>query len=353
MIAERPREVERRSGPGAARGEIELSVIVATYNRLPLLERLLRQLDVQTLDPSRFEVVVCDDGGEEDVPRALAGVKLGYRLVPLRQPNAGPAAARHRAIENATGRVLVIVDDDMQVQPTFLEEHLKMHPSGTRRAALGRLAADAHIADMPYFERWYAAGHARTAERARAGKLSLDGYSFYTGNVSLLRQDYLDVGGFDLSLRLGEDTELGLRLELAGVELTYCVDAVAYHASDHASEQKWLERVRAYGVNYYKIGRKHHDVPHANALRYLFEMNLLARPLVASTLLMPDATKPISDAALGLTKKLWELGMGGVAHPLTSVVYTMEFMRGVRSQTGSLPETAKAIVEHLLDRIRP
>lgn len=332
---------------------MELSVIVATYNRVTLLKRLLRQLDVQTLDPKKFEVVVCDDGGKEDAQGALAGAKFGYRLVALRQPNAGPAAARHRAIENASGRVLVIVDDDMQVQPTFLEAHLKMHPPGMRRAALGRLEADAHIADMPYFERWYAAGHKRTAERARNGQLKLDGYAFYTGNVSLLKQDYLDVGGFDFSLRLGEDTELGLRLEIAGVELTYCEEAVAYHASDHASEQKWLERVRAYGVNYWKIGRKHHDVPHANALRYLFEMNPLARPLVASTLLAPDATKPLTDAALGLTKKLWDLGMGSVAHPLTSVVYTMEFMRGVRSQTGSLPDTAKAIVAHLLDRIRP
>jgi hypothetical protein len=53
-------------------------------------------------------------------------------------------------------------------------------------------------------------------------------------------------------------------------------------------------------------------------------MNPLARPLVATTLLMPDATRPLSNAALGLTKKLWELGIGSVAHPLTSVVYTME-----------------------------
>ncbi len=332
---------------------IELSVIVATYNRVALLKRLLRQLEVQTLDPKRFEVVVCDDGGKEDAKQALEGAELGYRLVVLRQQNAGPAAARHRAIQAAEGRVLVIVDDDMQVQPTFLDEHLKMHPKGTRRAALGRLEADSHIDEMPYFERWYAAGHKRTAERARAGTLRLDGYSFYTGNVSLLRQDYLDVGGFDFSLRLGEDTELGLRLEVAGVELTYSVDAVAYHASDHASEQKWLEKIRAYGVNYYKIGKKHHDVTHANALRYLFEMNPLARPLVASTLLAPEATKPLSDVALSLTRKLWALGIGRVAHPLTSVVYTMEFMRGVRSQTGSLQQTAQAIVQHLLDRLRP
>ena len=331
----------------------ELSVIVATYNRVKLLERLLTQLEVQTLDPKKFEVVVVDDGGKENAQEALEDFKTSYRLVPLRQPNAGPAAARHRAIENATGRVLVIVDDDMQVQPTFLEEHLKMHPIGARRAVLGRLAPDSHISEMPYFEKWYAAGHQRTAERAREGALKLDGYSFYTGNVSLLRADYLGVGGFDFTLRIGEDTDLGLRLEKSGVELAYTEHAVAFHGSDHTSEEKWLQKARAYGVNFHRIGKKHFDVPHAQPLRYLFELNPLARPLVATTLLAPDATKHISDAALTVTRKLWEHGLTRVAQPLTSVLYTMEFMRGVRSQTGSMPDTARAIWQHWLDRIRP
>lgn len=331
----------------------EVSVIVATYNRVQLLKRLLGQLEVQTLDPKRFEVVVCDDGGKENAQEALRDFKTSYRLVPLRQANAGPAAARHRAIENATGRVLVIVDDDMQVQPTFVEEHLKMHPVGARRAVLGRLAPDSHISQMPYFEKWYAAGHQRTAQRARAGKLTLDGYAFYTGNVSLLREDYLRVGGFDFSLRIGEDTDLGLRLEKSGVELSYTPEAVAFHGSDHTSEEKWLQKARAYGVNFYKIGKKHFDVPHAQPLRYLFELNPLARPLAAGSLLAPEATQALSDAARRVTKKLWEHGFEKVASPATSVLYTMEFMRGVRSQTGSLSDTAKAIWDHWLERIRP
>lgn len=332
---------------------MDLSVIIATYNRVTLLQRLLGQLDVQTLDPKRFEVVVVDDGGKENAQEALKGAQHGYRLVALRQPNAGPAAARHRAIENATGRVLVVVDDDMQVQPTFLDEHLKMHPAGARRAVLGRLAPDSHIGEMPYFERWYANGHQRTADRAKNGKLELDGYAFYTGNVSMLRDDYLSVGGFDFSLRLGEDTDLGLRLEKSGVELCYSGDAVAFHGSDHTNEEKWLAKARAYGVNFHKIGRKHFDLPHANAMRYLFEMNPLARPLVAGTLLAPDAMQPLTDVALHLARKLWEHGLDSVAQPATSLIYTMELMRGVRSQTGSLSETAREIWQHWLDRIRP
>jgi GT2 family glycosyltransferase len=39
-----------------------VSVVLATYNRLDLLTRLLDQLSCQTLPSDHFEVVVVDDG---------------------------------------------------------------------------------------------------------------------------------------------------------------------------------------------------------------------------------------------------------------------------------------------------
>ncbi len=329
---------------------LRVSVVVATYNRLELLKRLLSQLDAQDLGPAQFEVVVVDDGSRDDMPAALKDATYRFSLVALRQTNAGPAAARHRAIEAARGRVLVIVDDDMQVEPHFLNAHLAMHPVGSRRAALGRLAPDAAISQMPYFERWYARGHEKRASASKNGTLKLDGLSFYTGNVSLERADYLAIGGFDLSLRIAEDTDLGLRLEKSGVELCYCVDAVAFHGSDHVSEEAWLKKARAYGVNFHRVGVKHSDVPHANGLRLLFEMNPLARPFVASSLLLPNATQALSAAGVTATRLLWKAGLTSIAQPATSVVYTMEYMRGVRSQTGSLTDTARALFRYWRER---
>ncbi|GAF98335.1 unnamed protein product, partial [marine sediment metagenome] len=43
---------EERFGSG-----LWVSVVIATYNRPELLRRLLEQLDLQTLDPSRYEVI--------------------------------------------------------------------------------------------------------------------------------------------------------------------------------------------------------------------------------------------------------------------------------------------------------
>ncbi|MET0591513.1 MAG: glycosyltransferase family A protein, partial [Polyangiaceae bacterium] len=105
----------------------ELSVVVATYNRANLLRELLADLEKQSLPPHAFEVVIVDDGSKSPVKPALAGEKTSYALRVIEQSNAGPAAARHHGISEARADVILIVDDDMRLPETLLEEHLRRH----------------------------------------------------------------------------------------------------------------------------------------------------------------------------------------------------------------------------------
>jgi glycosyltransferase involved in cell wall biosynthesis len=45
--------------------KVELSVVIATYNRKDSLLRLLTALAHQSLDPERFEIIVVSDGSED------------------------------------------------------------------------------------------------------------------------------------------------------------------------------------------------------------------------------------------------------------------------------------------------
>ena len=60
-----------------------------------------------------------------------------------------------------------------------------------------------------------------------------------------------------------------------------------------------------------------------------------ARPFIAGSLLAPEVTAPLSAAGLKAARLLWDAGLHQVAHPATSVLYTMESMRGVRSPVTS------------------
>ena len=128
---------------------LELSVVIATYNRRPLLERLLGQLAAQSVEPSRYEVIVVDDGSREPVAAWLRPASFPSAVRVLTQANAGAAAARHAGILAAGGALLVLLDDDMQVPAQFLAEHLAAHPPLSHRAVLGRIKADPSIGSMP------------------------------------------------------------------------------------------------------------------------------------------------------------------------------------------------------------
>lgn len=320
-----------------------LSVVIATYNRAPLLARLLEQLAAQTLPPEDFEVIVVDDGSQPPAAPALEALRLPYALRVEAQPNAGAAAARHRGVLAARADVVLITDDDMQVAPDFLAQHLAHHPEGSRNVVLGPIRPDPAIRDMPLFERWYAHLNARMAEELSAAGLRAHGSQLFTGNVSLRREDYLAVGGFDPSLRQAEDVELGLRLQKAGCHFTFAPEAAVLHGSDHVSWEKWRQRARRYGVFYSRVARKHPDTPQVNPWRFLFEMSPLARPLLASAAALPTATERLTSAILEASRRADALGLEGAAFAGLSVAFGMDYLRGARDEAGSWPGLAHEV----------
>lgn len=332
--------------------EPELSVVMATYNRPLLLERLLGQFARQSLAPERFELVVVDDGSAEPVSARIDPGAYPFALRLLVQANAGAAAARHRGILAARAPLLVIVDDDMQVEPGFLAAHLAAHPAGSRRAVLGRIRADPELHEMPFFERWYAHRLDTLAEKVLSGRYTLHGSALYTGNVSLRRADYLAVGGFDPALRRSEDAELGLRLVESGVELAFSDEAVTLHGSDHTSEEVWLRRAFLYGVYDSRIGKKHPHLKDADPWRFLSKLRPAARPFVAAAAVAPSLTRPVSRAALAAVKAADAAGLEQLAFAGSAVVYSMEYFRGVREEAGSLRSALRGFLANARRAVR-
>src|SRR5438132_1503222 len=177
---------------------MNVSVIIPTFNRPASLRRLLAQLDAQTLPSTDFEVIVVADGSIPEVAQSLGDLQFRMTLRVFRRENGGPAAARHAGTLAARASLLVMLDDDMQVAPDFLEQHLAAHSRAGRAVVLGRIRADATLRGVPLFERWHAHLLDRKADAVREGELQLRGTLLFTGNVSLRREDYLAVGGFDV-----------------------------------------------------------------------------------------------------------------------------------------------------------
>ena len=88
------------------------SVIVPTYNRLPILKKCLAALQAQTLPANDFEVIVIDDGSSDGTEELLTHYRAPFRFQYLRQTNSGTGAARRNGVAHACGEFLLLMNDD-------------------------------------------------------------------------------------------------------------------------------------------------------------------------------------------------------------------------------------------------
>lgn len=193
---------------------MDASVIIAAYNRKDLLAACLRCLDAQTHPADRFEVIVVDDGSTDGSVEMVQAWQAPYRLRCIAAGHQGPGPARNLGVREATGDYVVFLDSDAFAAPWFVAEHVQSH-----REAGSPVFVDGPAVYVDGREAVLRPPYDSLAVRVQAW-LDFFGVPFVSVNVSCPRADFLRVGGFDP--RFGkaygwEDTELGVRLRLAGL----------------------------------------------------------------------------------------------------------------------------------------
>jgi serine acetyltransferase/GT2 family glycosyltransferase len=316
-----------------------LSVVIATFNRAASLERLVAQLALQSVAQD-IEVVVIDDGSDQDPTSRVRSLPVPFsRLVVEHQANAGAAAARDRGVALATSPIVLFLDDDMQVNDMLVAAHLDIHDRDARAVVLGRIKPDPSM-QLELFERFHADVLERFAADAIAGRTPLRGPNVYSGNVSMRRDTYSRVGGFDPTFTHSEDAELGVRLEKDGATFYLSDTAASVHSSDRASLDGWRRRAKKYGVFDSRIGKKHPDVPHASPWRYFRELSRVSRPLLALALAAPDVGEKLASVVLGVSSALAGVGQERAALRGTTLAFGLEYARGMREEAGDLRQAA-------------
>jgi glycosyltransferase involved in cell wall biosynthesis len=98
----------------------EISVIICTHNPRPeYLRRVLAALEAQTLPKQEWEFLLIDNASQE---RLAQSWDLGWHPQSrhIREDEPGLTPARLRGIKEATGRLLIFVDDDNVLAASFL-----------------------------------------------------------------------------------------------------------------------------------------------------------------------------------------------------------------------------------------
>ena len=251
-----------------------LSVVIPTYNRLPILQKCLRALEDQKLEApiGAYEVVLVDDGSTDETVSWLLQNNAAFPHVRLvQQDHGGPAEGRNRGVEHARGDVIVFIDSDLVVTDTFLLSHARRLEQTWRERGDRLCFTYGAVINTANFDD-------PTSEPHKLRDLSWA--YFATGNVAIDRQVLERSGLFDTRFRLygWEDLELGERLRRMGVVLVRCPEAVGYHwhpplSLDQVPRLIAVERERAkMGLVFY---RKHPT----RRVRFIIQFTVLHRLL--------------------------------------------------------------------------
>jgi GT2 family glycosyltransferase len=174
----------------------DVTVVVPTYLRPVLLARCLDALLAQSLDPSRYDIVVVDDGASSDTEAVVRSRAENHRVALTclaTRGREGPAAARNRGWRVARGAVVAFTDDDTVPDRDWLAEGLRaLAPPLV--AVWGRIVVPTAEPPTDY-------------ERNTKG---LELAEFATANCFALKSALERIGGFDERFRRAwrEDADL-------------------------------------------------------------------------------------------------------------------------------------------------
>jgi glycosyltransferase involved in cell wall biosynthesis len=229
---------------------MRISVIVCTYNRAQTLRKALESVAAQTLpEPLEWEVVVVDNNSRDQTREVVQDFchrhprQFRYVFEPIQGLN----YARNSGVREARGDVLAFMDDDVTVEPGWLDNltaplrNGEWAGSGGMTLPLGTFTPPLWLApDGPYNMLGVLCAYFNRGNKA----CDLEEPP-YGANMAFRKPMFEKYGGFRTDLdRCGGDTmsngdtEFGGRLMKAGERLRYEPSAVVRHPVPEARISK-------------------------------------------------------------------------------------------------------------------
>jgi len=224
------------------KSNIKISVIIPVYNGALLIKRCLKSV-IGQYGEFNIELILVDDGSTDhsiNIAKTLIS-----DIVVIRQKNQGPAAARNRGIEKATGKYLAFLDADDYWDPYFLKAtvaFLEIHDVIAVNVGQVHKVIGKEDGFMPKFIK-------DNQFMSNEGFVLDDFYEFWslnnhvcTGSVLMLTEIVKQTGGQRPELRITEDLEFWAYLATYGKWGFIPKVLFTSDGGEVTKEQGWLEK---------------------------------------------------------------------------------------------------------------
>lgn len=132
-----------------------ISVIICTYNRDKFINACLQHLNNQTLERSKYEILVinnnCSDN-TETIVNDFMKENPSLDIKQLYENNQGLSFARNKGIEEAKYEIVCYIDDDGMAEPDYLKKILEFFSHNKEAIGIGGKVIPIYETEEPA---WY------------------------------------------------------------------------------------------------------------------------------------------------------------------------------------------------------
>jgi glycosyltransferase involved in cell wall biosynthesis len=222
--------------------KLTATVIIPAFNAQDTIDFCLEALIKQTGLDFKLEILVVDDGSTDETvehiklfQKQISPENISFKLL-LQEKNQGPAAARNRGAEEATGEVLLFTDADCIPGLDWVREMLVPFQSEDVSAVKG-----AYRTQQPELVARFAQAEFESRYQLLEKKDKID--VVFTYAAAIKKAVFLKVGGFDTSFPKAdnEDTELSYKIA-ENHTIIFNPRAIVYHRHPASLKEYLLKK---------------------------------------------------------------------------------------------------------------
>lgn len=281
-----------------------VSIIVSVYNGAKGISQTLDSLCKQTYN--NIEIIVVDDGSTDNTVEIVEVVRVKDHRIRLvhHERNLRLAAGRNTGLHHSRGEIICFTDDDVVVDPHWIEALMSVYRKRPEVAGVGGRIASFQVKTL--FEKYATYGKNKVYDHTPvvgfSGRSSLYLKKFFSwrqfqlqdgdpiqsimGMNSSYRRSVLEITrGFDPSLMKGEDWDANIRALKSKTEsyfdpqlsrgvdwelnirlqknqrpfFVYCRDAIIYH-KHRQGFWDFVRHIYSYGRAYTDVAQRHPEI---------------------------------------------------------------------------------------------
>ncbi|MCU9614559.1 glycosyltransferase [Caldibacillus lycopersici] len=290
----------------------KVTVIMPTYNKYQDILMTLHSLECQTFNKREFEIIICDDGSQDNTFQIPRDSAFSYSITYIRSNhNIGRPNMRNLGLQAASGEIIVFLDAEIIVKPDFIDIHYQAHKKKDRLVVSGSLVLHGvytrfypeynemqkkqltqivqnnpyqrfnvqemiknnkrrtlltkeNVYDQSYihysFEKPFVPIYRDTIFKTFGNELigfQFPWILFCTGNVSAKAEGFREVGLFEEYPGYGwDDHEMGYRLYKKGYSFINHTSLIGYHQEHPVAASNQMDAMR----NFVRMFRKYKEV---------------------------------------------------------------------------------------------